>query len=138
MTTAGNGDRRPRLRLALITVLGVASAAAAMSGGSLTTGQTSQIGGVISSESPAEPRADTLPPERNARCASYAQTALDDYSVMQRFPQCLVPNDPRWQANVEAHYEWCMANMRSHGDWIDGEARARHEHLVNCGVRKSY
>ncbi len=136
MTTARQGVRTRRL--ALITVLGVALSGAAMAWDPPATQSAAQRVAALQSASSLVPRADTLPPERNARCADYARAAVDDYGVMRRFPECLVPNDGRWQSNFDAHYGWCMANRQAHADWIQAEARARNDHLVKCGVRKQF
>ena len=81
------------------------------------------------------PRADTLPPPENKLCASYARNAVDDYATMRRFPECLIRDNPRWQADYRNHYQWCLTAAP---DWTKNETKARDNHLVRCGVRKSY
>lgn len=87
---------------------------------------------------PDEPKADTLPVAPEPRCDAYARSAVEDFRTMQRFAQCLIRNDARWQPNYQAHYGWCSANRAQRPEWIQAEARARTAHLIKCGVRKNY
>ena len=84
------------------------------------------------------PRTETLPtppPPENRRCASYSRDAVDDYATMRRFPECLKRDDPRWQSNYQNHYQWCLTAAP---DALKNETKERTNHLVRCGVRKSY
>jgi hypothetical protein len=81
------------------------------------------------------PRADTLPPPENQRCASYAHSAVSDYQTMRRFRQCFTPDQPRWQADYRNHYQWCLTARAA---WLASETKARDGHLVRCGVRHGY
>ncbi|QBR71899.1 hypothetical protein CU048_12160 [Beijerinckiaceae bacterium] len=81
------------------------------------------------------PRVETLPPPENQRCANYAHGAVSDYSTMRRFQQCFLPDNPRWQADYRNHYQWCLT---ARPEWLASETKARTDHLVHCGVRKSF
>lgn len=81
------------------------------------------------------PRADTLPPPENQRCANYARAAAADYATMRRFRECSVPDSPRWQADYRDHYQWCLT---ARAEWLASEAKARDSQLVRCGVRHGY
>ncbi len=81
------------------------------------------------------PRNDTLPPPENQRCVDYAHNALADYETMRRFPQCSIPDSPRWQSNFPNHYQWCLT---ARPEWLGSETRAREDHLKQCGVRRSF
>lgn len=87
---------------------------------------------------PDEPTTDTLPVAPEPRCDAYARSAVEDFRTMQRFAQCLIRNNARWQPNYQAHYGWCIANRAQRPEWIQAEARARTDHLIKCGVRKNY
>ena len=81
------------------------------------------------------PRADTLPQPENKRCASYARNAVDDYATMRKFPECMLRDNPRWQSDYRNHYNWCLTAAP---EALKNETKARDNHLVRCGVRKSY
>lgn len=76
-------------------------------------------------------------PELNQACSTYAQNAVADYQAMRRYPQCRVPDDPRWQASFQNHYNWCVATL-AHPASRRAEAKARDAHMVECGVRSGY
>jgi hypothetical protein len=128
-------------RLSIYLVLVMLSAggfSAAMSQERRAPERSVRVRGAIPPVRADEPVSDTLPPAPEPRCDSYARSAVDDFRTMQRFPQCLVRNDARWQPNYQAHYGWCAANLGQHPDWVAAETRARTDHLIKCGVRNSY
>lgn len=82
------------------------------------------------------PVPDTLP-ELDQPCSTYARNAVGDYHAMRRYPQCIVPDDARWQANFQNHYNFCVRSL-AHPDERMREAKARDVHMVSCGVRSVY
>ena len=83
---------------------------------------------------PSGPIADTLPPNDDPRCESYARAAVADVRTMNQainyHPECRT-GGPRWDPNYQSHYKWCLtvpdaATMN--------EANERRKHLVRfCG-----
>jgi hypothetical protein len=64
------------------------------------------------------------------RCTQYAQRAVAQYQLMTSHPQCKVNDDPRWQSNIDNHYNACIAVPEF---IIKSEEAARDSHLQACG-----
>ncbi|HET6378387.1 MAG TPA: hypothetical protein VFG05_08810 [Methylocella sp.] len=81
-----------------------------------------------------QPVQDTLPPNENPECASYARGAVEQYNLMMKWPKCRAGFEKgRWQGNYQAHYGWCMSNPGEAA--LANERRLRDLHLERCGTQ---
>jgi hypothetical protein len=81
-------------------------------------------------DSPESPHKNPLPEKENPQCRSYAQDAIADFQKMNENAKCRIKADARWQNNFDNHYKWCLTAQKS---WLQSEAKARRDHLINCG-----
>jgi hypothetical protein len=65
-----------------------------------------------------------------ASCRQYAATAVHTLRLKDQTPNCAVMPSPRWTADEQAHYAWCMSVPEA---WRDAEEIARASHLLQCG-----
>jgi hypothetical protein len=66
------------------------------------------------------------------QCHFYASRAVQQFKLAQGRRACAVRPDGRWQANYDAHYNWCLTaaqNARA------GEQHARDDWLFRCGAQ---
>jgi hypothetical protein len=70
--------------------------------------------------------------ETAGRCNRYANDAVHDYKQMRDDPKCLIGDGPRWQANYQNHYQWCLT---ARPEWVKNETKLRNDHLMHCGSR---
>jgi len=63
-------------------------------------------------------------------CTQYAQRAVQQYQLMSSHAQCHVPNDLRWQANVNNHFNGCRLATES---LMRSEQENRDNYLRACG-----
>ena len=69
------------------------------------------------------------------RCDQYAIRAIRQYREASNTPGCAIGPDGRWQANYDAHYNWCLGAPDSA---LGSETYARDDHLVRCGAHRRY
>ncbi len=69
------------------------------------------------------------------KCDDYANRAVKQFSISQRFRSCNVPASPRWQASFKNHYGWCRTAPVA---WLNSEQGARDAHLYHCGGQIRY
>jgi hypothetical protein len=73
-------------------------------------------------------------PVENTGCASYAREAVDQFRRANEVSGCHKNQDMRWHNNYGAQYNWCLTAPPAD---VMRERKARDEHLVRCGVRKT-
>ena len=65
-------------------------------------------------------------------CYSYGRSAMADYRLMKAQPQCVRPDDARWQPVETQHYEWCLTAA---GFEVERERSERNRYLLACRAR---
>ena len=68
--------------------------------------------------------------ETQDRCTQYAQRAVVQYEAMTGHPGCKIGDSPRWQSNVDKHYNACLLLPEF---LRKSEEEARDHHLQSCG-----
>lgn len=79
----------------------------------------------------------TPTPQIDAKCAPYAQQAVQQVTEMKAHgpitPACNVISGPRWTPDRSAHYAACTEMMRNHQpDFTGGEAAGRQDTINKC------
>lgn len=64
------------------------------------------------------------------RCTQYAQRAAAQYGAMTSHPACKIGDSPRWQNDVDKHYNACLLLPEF---LRKSEEEARDRHLASCG-----
>jgi hypothetical protein len=68
-------------------------------------------------------------------CDNYARAAVRQFTLAQGRRECAVRPDGRWQANYDAHYNWCL---RAPPNARGAEQGAREDWLYRCGAAYKY
>jgi len=64
------------------------------------------------------------------RCSEYAKVAVAQFHKYTAIPGCLDPAPyPRWHANYDMHYQWCIYGPDSAADF---EQDFRQQTLAEC------
>ena len=83
----------------------------------------------------AAPPSPTTVQRVDEHCNNYATAAVRQFKLTQSRRECAVRSDGRWQANYDAHYNWCLqAPQNARG----AEQGAREEWLSRCGATYKY
>src|SRR5262249_18001217 len=69
--------------------------------------------------------------QKEARCAKYAQRAVEQFNILSRHPQCQKDNDLRWQASYENQYNGCL---KLPAFLMKSEEKTRDLELMKCGA----
>ena len=83
----------------------------------------------------AAPPSPTIVQTVDEHCDNYATAAVRQFKLTQSRRECAVRSDGRWQANYDAHYNWCLrAPQNARG----AEQGAREDWLYRCGAAYKY
>lgn len=80
---------------------------------------------------PIGPATTTVQAASHEFCRAYAQTAQNQFMLMQKYKKCQVPVSGRWQPKLKPHYDWCRTVSTTAPN---AETKIRTSHLVKCGA----